>query len=472
MRSGSVLRAFVIAAGVTIAGMPLVGAADDVAPAGDPMAAGLSRAVTLAPDQLADLVAPLALYPDGLLSQVLVASTYPLEVVQAQQWVRRNGRLKGQELTEAARQQRWDASVQALVAFPDVLARLNEDVEWTTDLGNAFLAQEADVLAAVQRMRSRARASGKLSSTREQTVTTVEQEGAEAIEITPADEQVVYVPEYDPADIWGEPLASAYPPLDYVPGYAFGPAVDVGFWFGPWAGWGWGWAWGWGWGPSWHGGSVYCNGAFFRHHGYRGYRGHEGNDGHGGHGGPPGHGPSGHLAWSHDPGHRMGVPYPNGRLAGRYQAVSMASRATGVTPRSWNRGSPGGAAPNPFRTTSGSRGAVADRPGRTTAEAWREGRGAFPGQARTRYQTPSPGSTSFRSEVPRQQPAPRQFAQGGSRAYSSVPRPGGGSTAYGGGSPRPTSGGHGSGGGAPSYGGSSHPSGGGHSGGGSHGARR
>ena len=214
------------------------------------------------------------------------------------------------------------------MAFPDVLARRNEDVEWTTDLGNAFLAQEADVLAAVQRMRSRARASGKLSSTREQTVTTVEQEGAEAIEITPADEQVVYVPEYDPADIWGEPLASAYPPLDYVPGYAFGPAVDVGFWFGPWAGWGWGWAWGWGWGPSWHGGSVYCNGAFFRHHGYRGYRGHEGNDGHGGHGGPPGHGPSGHLAWSHDPGHRMGVPYPNGRLAGRYQAVSMASRAT------------------------------------------------------------------------------------------------------------------------------------------------
>ena len=187
MRSGSVLRAFVIAAGVTIAGMPLVGAADDVAPAGDPMAAGLSRAVTLAPDQLADLVAPLALYPDGLLSQVLVASTYPLEVVQAQQWVRRNGRLKGQELTEAARQQRWDASVQALVAFPDVLARLNEDVEWTTDLGNAFLAQEADVLAAVQRMRSRARASGKLSSTREQTVTTVEQEGAEVWTSTPAE---------------------------------------------------------------------------------------------------------------------------------------------------------------------------------------------------------------------------------------------------------------------------------------------
>src|SRR5450759_4738800 len=122
----------------------------------------------LAPEQLADLVAPVALYPDPLLSQVLVASTYPLEIVEAQQWLQRNGRLRGQQLMDAARQQNWDASVQGLVAFPDVVATLNQDVEWTAALGNAFLAQQSDVMDAVQRMRARARANGKLSSTPQQ----------------------------------------------------------------------------------------------------------------------------------------------------------------------------------------------------------------------------------------------------------------------------------------------------------------
>ena len=109
-------------------------------------------APVLTPDQLDTLVAPVALYPDPLLSQVLAASTYPLEVVEANQWLLQNKNLKGQPLLDAARQQNWDASVQALVALPDVLTRLNQDVRWTTDLGNAFLAQQADVMAAVQRM--------------------------------------------------------------------------------------------------------------------------------------------------------------------------------------------------------------------------------------------------------------------------------------------------------------------------------
>ena len=123
------------------------------------------QAQMLAPAQLDDVVAPIALYPDPLLSQVLVASTYPLEVVEAQQWLQRNGNLKGQQLTDAARQQNWDASVQAMVAFPDVLTMLNQDVHWTTALGNAFLAQQSDVMAAVQRMRARAQANGRLSTT-------------------------------------------------------------------------------------------------------------------------------------------------------------------------------------------------------------------------------------------------------------------------------------------------------------------
>jgi hypothetical protein len=111
---------------------------------------------TLTPDQLNDLVAPIALYPDELLSQIMVACTYPLEVVEAYQWQQRNPGLNGPALTQATQQQNWDPSVQALVVFPDVLKRLNDDVTWTTNLGNAFLAQQQDVMDAVQRMRQRA----------------------------------------------------------------------------------------------------------------------------------------------------------------------------------------------------------------------------------------------------------------------------------------------------------------------------
>src|ERR1035437_7422475 len=206
-------------------------------------------------EQLDTLVAPIALYPDALLSQVLVASTYPLEVVEAQQWLQRNGSLRGQQLTEAARQQKWDASVQAMVACPHVLTMLNQDVQWTTALGNAFLAQQSDVMAAVQRMRARAQANGKLSTTAQQTVTTETQGGQTAIDIAPADPQVIYVPEYAPAYVWGPPAWGYYPPL-YYGGYGFGfyPGIDIGLCFGGWGGWGglggWGGR-GWGWGPHW-----------------------------------------------------------------------------------------------------------------------------------------------------------------------------------------------------------------------------
>ena len=121
---------------------------------------------TLTPDQLDDLVAPIALYPDELLSQIMVATTYPLEVVEAFQWQQRNPGLTGAALTQAAQQQNWDPSIQALVVFPDVMKRLNDDVTWTTNLGNAFLAQQQDVMDAVQRMRQRAQQAGKLQSTR------------------------------------------------------------------------------------------------------------------------------------------------------------------------------------------------------------------------------------------------------------------------------------------------------------------
>jgi len=198
-----------------------------------PASPSQAPAQLLSPDQLDTLVAPVALYPDALLSQVLVAATYPLEIVEAGQWMQQNRNLQGAQLVDAARQQNWDASVQAIVAFPDVVTMLNQDVQWTTALGNAFLAQQPDVLAAVQRMRARAQANGRLSSTAQQTVTTEMQGGQAAIDIAPADPQVMYVPEYDPAYVWGSPAWGYYPPL-YYGGYGFGfyPGINIGLCFG------------------------------------------------------------------------------------------------------------------------------------------------------------------------------------------------------------------------------------------------
>jgi hypothetical protein len=264
-------------------------------------------------DQLADLVAPIALYPDPLLSQVLVASTYPLEVVEAQQWLQENHTLTGTQLLNAARQQTWDPSVEALVAFPDVLNRLNSNIRWTKDLGNAFLAQQSDVMSAVQSLRVSAKAKGRLVSTPQQTVTAQTQDGQSEIAIQPANPEVIYVPVYDPDYIWGPPAWGYYPAL-YYPAFGFGfwPGINIGLCFGGWGGWGWG-GWGWGWGPNWFGRSVFINHTFFHRFGFHDHDFRA--DG------------SGRSVWAHDPSHRLGVTYPTHQLVGRYQAASAASRA-------------------------------------------------------------------------------------------------------------------------------------------------
>ncbi len=140
-----------------------------------------------------------------------MASTYPLEVVQAYQWLQRNPGLSGPSLTQAVQQQNWDPSIQALVVFPDVIKRLNDDVTWTTNLGNAFLAQQADVMDAVQRMRLKAQQAGKLGSTPQETVTTSNAGGQPIVEIVPANPDVIYVPVYNPVWVWGPPLWYPYP---------------------------------------------------------------------------------------------------------------------------------------------------------------------------------------------------------------------------------------------------------------------
>ncbi|HEX5227191.1 MAG TPA: DUF3300 domain-containing protein [Bryobacteraceae bacterium] len=268
------------------------------------------------------LVAPIALYPDALLSQILVASTYPLEIVEAGQWVQQNQGLQGQALLDAARQQNWDASVQALVVFPDVVSRLNSNIRWTTDLGNAFLAQQADVMSAVQRLRAQAQAAGRLSSNPQETIGTTTQDGQTAIQIQPTNPDVMYVPQYNPVDVWGPaPYGYYYPDLYYPTygwGFGFFPPIYIGGFFGGWGGWG-----GWGWGCNWFGGSLFVNAGFFHHYGFHdfGGRGFYGR-GFGGRGfdgrGFGGRGFDGRQTWSHNPEHRMGVAYPNQTVANRF----------------------------------------------------------------------------------------------------------------------------------------------------------
>jgi hypothetical protein len=224
---------------------------------------------TMTPDQLDNLVAPVALYPDNLLSQVLVASSYPLQVVQANQWLQEHPNLQGQELTTAAQQENWDPSVQALVVFPDVLKRLNEDIGWTTNLGQAFTADQGPVMDAVQRMRKKAQDTGKLNSTPQQKVLNTTDSGKPVVEIQPVNPQIVYVPVYDPVWVWGPAYYYPYPGWRY----AYWPRSGVHFYFGPPVVWsvsfGWGGWWGWGWHPYWHNRYVGINHTFFTHYHYR-----------------------------------------------------------------------------------------------------------------------------------------------------------------------------------------------------------
>ena len=191
------------------------------------------------------MLAPIALYPDSLLANVLVAATFPLEVVAADRWVKQNKDLKGEQLNAALDKMGWDLSVKALVPFPEVLAMMSEQLEWTQTLGNAFLAQQSDVMDTVQNLRAKAQAEGNLQTTKEQKV---EVKG-EAIVIEPASPTTIYVPTYNPAVVYGAWPYPAYPPYPYYPyggavaagvlGFAAGVAVGAA-WNNGWGNWNWG----------------------------------------------------------------------------------------------------------------------------------------------------------------------------------------------------------------------------------------
>jgi hypothetical protein len=285
--------------------------------------------------ELDSLVAPIALYSDDLLAQTLAASTYPLEIIQLQQWMDKNKSLTGQALADAVAKQPWDPSVQGLVMFPDVVQRMAGNVQWTTDLGNAFLAQQSDVMGAVQRMRAKAQGTGNLKTSSQQVVETKTVGGGTAgpsrqvIEIQQANPDVVYVPSYDPTVVYGAaPAEYPYYPYTY-PGYYPGTALmwGAGVALGA-AAWG---AWGGHWGDcDWNNGDVNINNNnnFNRNYNKNVNRGQRGQAGQG-------------NRWQHNPQHRGNAPYGNRQTANKFGGNARQQPGRGAGGRG-GAGGPGG----------------------------------------------------------------------------------------------------------------------------------
>jgi hypothetical protein len=326
---------------------PSPAAATGAAPVATPSAppASNAEASTFSNDQLDSLVAPIALYPDPLLAQTLAASTYPLEVIQLYQWLQKNKKLKDKALADAVAKQPFDSSVQSLALYPEVLERMSGNIKWTTELGNAFLAQQSDVMNAVQRMRAKAEGKGTLTSDWHQKVEKKSEEGKEVITIEPADPQVVYVPSYDPQYMYGPPV---YPWYDYYyPGYLPG----YGYWFGAgiiiggiWGGW---------WGDcDWHGGDINIdrNNRFNRNQVNPLRDRGQGN------------------RWQHNPAHRGNAPYADRRTSDKF-----GNRGQGDRRGQANR--PGAGNRPSQRSASGK------RPGGGTAKSTRPTGGAKAGRS-------------------------------------------------------------------------------------------
>jgi hypothetical protein len=197
-------------------------ASQPVAPSGAPP----SNAKTFSQEELNQLLAPIALYPDALLAQILMASTYPLEVAVAERWLKANPNLKGKALEDALQQQSWDPSVKSLTVLPQVLTMMSEKIDWTQKLGDAFLAQQQDVMATAQALRRKAVEQGNLKDSKEQKVITESAGTTTVIRIEPSNPEVVYVPTYNPTVVYGAWPYPAYPPYYYYPpGYVAGGAL-------------------------------------------------------------------------------------------------------------------------------------------------------------------------------------------------------------------------------------------------------
>ena len=299
-------------------------------PPSQPAAAPSQQMLTAG--QLDALVAPIALYPDALLSEILMASTYPLEVVEADRWANANKSLQGDALKTAIGQQNWDDSVKSLAATPSVLDLMSNKLDWTQQLGDAVLAQQPDVMDAIQRLRTKAQANNKLQSTSQQTVTTQSTGGRQYIYIAPTDPDELYVPYYDPSVVYGGWDYPDYPPYYWPPpayigagiiagGIAFGTGYALGRWASGGNRWGGGFNWG--------GNNINVN------------RSVNVNNGNGNN-------------WAHNPAHRGGVRYNNPSVAAKFggnnarSGTQLNGRGSGgqqvLQPGGGNRSNPGGGA--------------------------------------------------------------------------------------------------------------------------------
>lgn len=290
------------------------------------------QAPKISNDELDSLVAPIALYQDPLLAQVLAASTYPLEIVQLQQFLLKHKDLKDKALADAVMKQKWDPSVQSMAALPDVVKRLAEDIGWTTDLGNAVLAQQSDVMEAVQRMRAKAQEKGNLKSNEQIKVETKVVESKTVIVIEQSKPDVVYVPTYTPAVVYGPPVYP-YPPIAYPPPgyYAAGAAISFGVGMAIGAAWGGGGGWccnsGWGGGGN---NNININNTNnFVNNSNKQNLNKSGNR-------------TGNNSWQHNAQHRGGAPYSNKATANKYGGTargdSMANRQANARQNQGQRG--------------------------------------------------------------------------------------------------------------------------------------
>ncbi len=294
-------------------------------PAQAPAAQAPAAAAAFTKEQLEQIVAPMALYPDPLVSQMLMASTYPLEIVEAARWLKANPGLKDKALEEALKKEGWDASVKSLCGFPDVIKQMDENLDWTQDLGDAFLAQKTELLDTVQRMRGKAYDSGNLKTTEQQVVT---QQPDKIIVIEPADPEVIYVPTYSSTVVyggWSYP-SYYYPPMYYPPPYGYGfMAFTVGVAWGAaiWGGCNWGW-----------GGSdvdidINRQNNFNRNTNIDGGRNQVSNRA------------GGKQSWQHDASHRGGVNYRDNKTAQQYGASAGSNRVSRDQARGYDRGGAG-----------------------------------------------------------------------------------------------------------------------------------
>jgi hypothetical protein len=375
------------------------------------------------PEEIDQIVAPIALYPDSLLAQTLAASTYPLEIVQAGRFVQKNKDLKGEKLMQAAKDQEWDPSVKAMLEFPDVLLMMNEKLEWTEKLGNAFLSQQRDVMASVQRLRKKAQETGNLKTTKEQVVK-IEKE-TQVIVIESANPQVVYVPAYNPTVVYGAWPYPAYPPYPvYPPGYvagaafAFGVGVAVG---AAWGGYG-------GWGCGWGNNEVNINASTNNNFTKNNYNNPEKYQNKAG---------GKNQNWQHNPEHRKGAKYPNQNTAQKYgqQRSGGGARPTTQEARGYGGGAGERSGGKP-QTSDLSRGTGDKGGGKPQTSDLSRGGGkesAFGGSAKGG----SERASSYRGQESRSSASRSTGSAGGSRSS------GGGSSRSGGGGSSRSGGGKG-----------------------------